>query len=48
MIESVAGVNNLENLLSIDGVDGVLMGPHDLTCSMEIPEEYENPEFIKS
>lgn len=48
MIESVAGVNNLENLLSIEGVDGVLMGPHDLTCSMEIPEEYENPKFIST
>ena len=48
MVESVAAVKNLDDLLAIDEVDGVLMGPHDLTCSMEIPEEYENPEFIKT
>lgn len=47
-IESVAAINRLEELISIDGVDAVFMGPHDITCSMEIPEEYENPEFIKT
>ena len=47
-IESVAAINRLEELISIDGVDGVFLGPHDITCSMEIPEEYENPEFVKT
>lgn len=46
-VESVAAINRLEELISIDGVDGVFLGPHDITCSMEIPEEYENPEFVK-
>ena len=46
-IESVEAVNNLESLISINGVDGVFLGPHDITCSMEIPEEYDNPDFIK-
>jgi len=46
-IESVAAINRLEELISIDGVDGVFLGPHDITCSMEIPEEYEDPEFVK-
>lgn len=45
-IESVEAINNLEELISIDGVDGVFLGPHDITCSMEIPEEYDNPEFV--
>jgi 4-hydroxy-2-oxoheptanedioate aldolase len=47
-IESVAAINRLEELISIDGVDGVFLGPHDITCSMEIPEEYENPEFVRT
>lgn len=42
-IESVEAINNLEKLLSVEGVDGVFLGPHDITCSMEIPEEYDNP-----
>jgi 2-keto-3-deoxy-L-rhamnonate aldolase RhmA len=46
-IESVEAMDNLEALVSPDGVDGVFLGPHDIACSMEIPEEYENPEFTK-
>jgi 4-hydroxy-2-oxoheptanedioate aldolase len=45
-IESVEAINQLESLISIEGVDGVFWGPHDITCSMGIPEEYDNPEFI--
>lgn len=47
-VESVEAINNLESLLSVDGVDGVFLGPHDITCSMEIPEEYDNPVFEKT
>ncbi len=45
-IESVEAINKLEELIDDDGVDGVFLGPHDITCSMEIPEEYDNPKFI--
>jgi 4-hydroxy-2-oxoheptanedioate aldolase len=45
-IESMAAIDNLELLVSIAGVDGVFLGPHDITVSMGIPEEYENPLFI--
>jgi len=44
-IESLEAVSNLDKLISLEGVTGVFLGPHDLTCSMEIPEEYGNPEF---
>jgi len=44
-VESVEAINNLESLLSVEGVDGVFLGPHDISCSMEIPEEYGNPAF---
>jgi len=45
-IESVAAYENLDALMAVPGVDGVFMGPHDLTVSMEIPEEYEHPDFL--
>ena len=45
-VESVAAYENLDALLAVPGVDGVFMGPHDLTVSMEIPEEYEHPAFL--
>jgi 4-hydroxy-2-oxoheptanedioate aldolase len=47
-IESVPAIRRLEELVSIDGVDGVFLGPHDISCSMGIPEEYTNPEFVRT
>ena len=45
-IESVPACENLEELLSVEGVDAVFIGPHDLSISMGIPEEYDHPEYI--
>lgn len=47
-IESVPAIRRLEELISIEGVDGVFLGPHDITCSMGIPEEYGHPDFIRT
>lgn len=45
-VESVPAMDNLEALISVQGVDGVFLGPHDITVSMGIPTEYENPDFV--
>jgi 2-keto-3-deoxy-L-rhamnonate aldolase RhmA len=45
-IESVPAVDRLDELLSIDGLDAVFIGPHDLSINMGIPEKYDHPEFI--
>ena len=29
-------------------LDGVLIGPHDLSCSLGIPENYRSQEFIQA
>ncbi len=47
-IESKAGISNLAALLNVVGLDGVIIGPHDLSVSMGIPEEYENPVFERA
>ena len=44
-IESTPAIENLDALLSVPGLDGVLLGPHDLSCSLAIPEQYEHPAF---
>ena len=46
MIESVRAMENLDALCSVPGVDAVFMGPNDLSVSMGIPEERDNPVFI--
>lgn len=45
-VESVPAIENLDAILQTDGVDAIFLGPHDISCSMGIPEEYDNPEFI--
>ena len=47
-IESVPAIENLGQLLDLPGLDAVLVGPHDLSISMGIPEEYSHPEFDKA
>jgi 4-hydroxy-2-oxoheptanedioate aldolase len=44
-IESMPAVEQLDELLSIDGLDAVFIGPHDLSVNMGIPEQYDHPDF---
>lgn len=47
-IESVPAIEALDEILSVEGVDAVLVGPHDLSCSLGIPEQYQSPSFKES
>ncbi len=47
-VESLPAIENLEALITTADVDGVFLGPHDITVSMGIPEEYDNPLFLKT
>ncbi len=44
-IESVPAVEALDEILAVPGLDAVLIGPHDLSCSLGIPERYDHPQF---
>ncbi len=44
-IESVPALNALDDILAVPFIDAVLVGPHDLSCSLGIPERYEHPVF---
>ena len=44
-IESPAGMAALDEILAVPGLDAVLVGPHDLSCSLGIPEQYGHPRF---
>ncbi len=47
-IESTPAIEALDDLLSVPGVDAVLIGPHDLSCNLGIPEQYDNPVFLEA
>jgi len=44
-IESTPAIENLAEICSVPGLDAVLIGPHDLSCSLGIPERYDHPRF---
>lgn len=44
-IESTPAIENLDEILDVPGLDAVLIGPHDLSCSLGIPEQYDHPKF---
>jgi 4-hydroxy-2-oxoheptanedioate aldolase len=44
-IESVPALNRLDELLSVPGLDAVFIGPHDLSISLGLPEQYDHPVF---
>ncbi|MCA8996859.1 MAG: hypothetical protein KDA80_07735, partial [Planctomycetaceae bacterium] len=46
MIESVPGVENLEQICAVPGVHAVFVGPNDMTVNMGIPNEYDHPDFV--
>lgn len=47
-LESIPAIGNLDRILSVKDLDGVLIGPHDLTCSLGIPEQYTHPKFLQA
>ena len=47
-IESVPAMDKLQALASVPGLDGIIIGPHDLSCSLGLPENYKHPEFKKA
>ncbi len=47
-IESTPAIENLDAILCVPGLDGILVGPHDLSCSLGIPEQYEHPRFTEA
>lgn len=44
-IESQAGMDALDDMLDVPGVDGIVIGPHDLSINLGIPEQYTHPAF---
>ncbi len=47
-IEHIDAVNNIEEILSVPGIDGTFIGPYDLSMSMGIPGQLNHPEIQKA
>lgn len=47
-IETVKALEMREELLSVPGVDVVMVGPVDLSISLGIPGQFEHPKFVEA
>lgn len=47
-IEHIDAVNNLEQILSTDGVDGFIVGPYDLSGSVGVPGKFDDVAVIEA
>lgn len=46
MIEHIRAVQNLDDILTVKGLDAILIGPYDLSASMGMTGRFDSPEFI--
>jgi 2-keto-3-deoxy-L-rhamnonate aldolase RhmA len=44
-VESVPALEALDDILAVPDVDALLVGPHDLSLNLGIPEQYDHPRF---
>jgi len=47
-IEHIDAVENIEEIITTEGIDGVIIGPYDLSGSMGYPGEYDRDDVKKA
>jgi len=48
LVETAKAFQNLDEIVSVPGVDVAWMGHYDLTVSMGIPAQFDHPDFLKA
>lgn len=46
--ETTGCLNQIEEIMALDGIDGIFVGPYDLSASLGIPAEFDNLKFLKA
>ena len=47
-VEHIEAVDNLEAILAVEGVDGFIIGPYDLSGSLGVPGQFDQPTMKKA
>jgi len=48
MIEHISAVDSLREILDVDGLDAILIGPYDLSASMGLTAQFDHSDFCKA
>ena len=46
MIETYNALDNLEEILDVDGLDAIMVGPYDLSASLGLTGDFTHPKFL--
>ncbi len=44
-IESTPGIAKLDDILKVDGIDAIFVGPNDLSVCLGHPDQYDHPDY---
>ena len=44
-IESIKAMDSLDDIFQVDGLDGFMVGPYDLSCSMNLSGEFQSKDY---
>jgi 2-dehydro-3-deoxyglucarate aldolase len=47
-IEDTDGVERIDDILSVPGVDAVFLGPYDLSASLGITGQFDHPDYLRA
>ncbi|MBJ2173578.1 aldolase [Aureibaculum sp. A20] len=47
-IEGMEGINNLEEIAQVDGIDVIFLGPYDLSQSCGVPGQVNDPKVVNA
>ncbi len=47
-IEHIDAVKALDDILSVERLDGIIVGPYDLSASMDLTGKFDDPGFIRT
>jgi 2-dehydro-3-deoxyglucarate aldolase/4-hydroxy-2-oxoheptanedioate aldolase len=48
LVETAAGVEAVDEIAAVDGIDVIWLGHFDLTNFMGIPGQFENPDYLRA
>lgn len=48
MIETISALESLKEILDVDGLDAILIGPYDLSASMGLTAQFDHPDFCET
>jgi len=48
MVEDAEAVSSLDGILSVEGLDAILIGPYDLSASLGVTAQFHHPRFLEA